>query len=212
MTAVSIAPAQAHVLLGVPGVPGVCWCSRKRRAHGAPWGENTAEHRDSGPVFQGFPSEEHRRTPGTPKRESNRKKGLNWATGASRTRAGACGAPVAAGLVAHCVVVFCDAVPGAGCPAWIKRTARPLLEGVAGDGLVLCVDCGHWHPGRCRNHWAAGLAGFELAAGWHELPQQCAGFWRAREAQERPMHGNATENAPRADSGPAWGIHGEGWR
>ncbi len=137
------------------------------------------------------------------------------ATCAHRTRAGVCGDPVAAGPV-----VFCDTVAdgGASCSAWragpVAWRGQPgtptdrgaVLTGDDGAGLVLCVDCGHWRPGRCRNHMAAGLVGFELAAGWHELPQRCAGFRKARRPEAGPMHGHATEGAPWADSWPARGI------
>lgn len=120
---------------------------------------------------------------------------LGCATCASRTRAGVCGEPVAAGLAPHAAVHFCDSLPGAGagCPAWRALPVEALqLVGVAGDGLVLCTDCAHWHPGRCRNHRAAGLVGFDLAAGWHELPQRCPGFRAARAIERGARHAAAT--------------------
>lgn len=109
---------------------------------------------------------------------------VGCATCASQTRAGVCGEPVAAGLAPHAAVFFCDSLPGAGagCPGWrALPTPPPLAEVFAlGDGLALCVDCAHWHPGRCRDHRAAGLAGMVLAAGWHELPQRCPAFRATR--------------------------------
>jgi hypothetical protein len=136
------------------------------------------------------------------------------------TQAGVCGEPVAAGLAARFEVFFCDTVPdgGVGCSAW---TARPVgwrgswgtladrgaaLAGDGAAGLVLCMVCEHWQPGRCQNYRTAGLAVSELAAGWHEQPQRCAGFKSVQKLKSRSVHAPATPDALKAVSGPVRDI------
>lgn len=130
---------------------------------------------------------------------------VGCATCMHRTQAGVCGTPVDAGLAPHFEVFFCDTMPddGAACPAYAPglkawRGSSGALPDcgitVPGDdetGMVSCMNCTYWRPGRCRNHDAAGLAVSDLAAGWHELLQRCVGFKRVPESMAALTYGTA---------------------
>lgn len=62
--------------------------------------------------------------------------------------------------------------------ALVERLARRDREHAAGnpDVRVVCaVDCGHYQPGRCGNHRAAGLLTSIIGPDLAVLPQRCPG-------------------------------------
>ncbi len=63
---------------------------------------------------------------------------------------------------------------------WAEPDAERLAERLVirdreADERVSCTDCGHYRPGRCRNHRAADV-GRELPAEIVSMLQRCPGF------------------------------------
>jgi len=44
------------------------------------------------------------------------------------------------------------------------------------DSRVICGECRHYRPGRCRNHRRAGLHAPDVGRDLAALPQSCPGF------------------------------------
>lgn len=64
---------------------------------------------------------------------------------------------------------------------WAADDAEKLAERLArrdreADSRVICPECRHYRPGRCGNHWRAGLQGAEVGRDLAALLQRCAGF------------------------------------
>ena len=61
-------------------------------------------------------------------------------------------------------------------PEAAKLAERLGLRDRADDERVSCADCGHYRPGRCGNHRAAGLTVADVGRGLATLLQRCPGF------------------------------------
>jgi hypothetical protein len=64
---------------------------------------------------------------------------------------------------------------------WAEPQAEALAERLTlrdrnGDDRVNCIDCRHYRPGRCGNHWRAGLSTSEVGRDLAGLLQRCLGF------------------------------------
>lgn len=53
---------------------------------------------------------------------------------------------------------------------------RLHLRDLQGDERALCVECGHFRPGRCVNHRSAGLHSPDVGRDLAGLLQRCPGF------------------------------------
>jgi hypothetical protein len=53
---------------------------------------------------------------------------------------------------------------------------RLLLRDREGDARVSCADCRHYKPGRCSNHWRAGLQSPDVGRDLAVTLQHCPGF------------------------------------
>lgn len=65
---------------------------------------------------------------------------------------------------------------------WDRAEAEAVAErlthrALEGDDRRVCVDCGHYRPGRCGAHRRAGLQSAEIGRTLAALPQRCGGYF-----------------------------------
>lgn len=61
-------------------------------------------------------------------------------------------------------------------PERAAATAARIAAREADDDRRMCVECRHYHPGRCTQHRAAGLMTAVIGPDLAALPQHCPAF------------------------------------